>query len=41
MKKIRNYVVFVISAAAILAPVAAQIVEKPVPGDPIAIFQTR
>jgi len=37
MKNIRNYAAFVVSVAVILAPVAAQVVEKPVPGDPVAI----
>lgn len=37
MKKICKYAAFVIAAALVLAPVAAQIVEKPIPGDPVAI----
>jgi para-nitrobenzyl esterase len=37
MKKLIQYAAVFIAAAVILAPVAAQIVEKPVPGDPVGI----
>jgi len=37
MQKLFQYAAVVIAAGVILAPVAAQIVEKPIPGDPVAI----